>query len=170
MADHSKRDPRVDRLQQQNEQSTAWKQTLDDMDAIAADRRADGWDVTTVMAVHTDTVSRDMGDSDDFGLKHILPNNHAERFTGVFDDGFTQYLAYGSAVEGNMFAVIEFLDPETERSLLIACRYDMTRSKGMITSAEDAGVLYSHFKTIDGTVLGSFEHEVYEPLVSKPGR
>lgn len=162
-------DPRLKRLQnQQGSQSKAWEQTLEDMDAIADDRTAAGWDVVTVMAVHTDTVSRDMGEEDDFGLKHIIPDNHAERFTEAFDDGYTEYLAYGTDVDGYMFAVTELIDPEEERSILVANRYDMTRSRGMVQNAYDEGVLYSYFKTIDGTILGRFEHEEFEPLIKKP--
>ncbi len=148
----------------------AWKHTLDDMDAIAAERRDDGWDVRTLFSVHTDTVSRDMGDHDDFGLFHIVPNNQIHSFEEWFDpEEFTEYLVYGTDVEGYMYAVIEFIDPEAERSILLASRYDMTRAKGMVQSAQDEGVLYSRVKTVDGTVLGVFEHEEFNPLVAKPG-
>ncbi len=148
--------------------SNTWKQTLEDMEAIAEDRREDGWDVVTVMAAHTDAVSRDMGDDDEFGLVHIIPNNHAERFTDMFDsDAFTEYLAYGTEVEKFMYVVTELIDPERERSILIACRYDTVLAPGMAASAEDEGVLYTHVKTIDGTTLGTFEHEEYAPLLSK---
>lgn len=147
----------------------AWQQTLDDMDAIAEDRRSDGWDVRTLFSVHTDTVSRDMGDHDDFGLFHIVPDNQADSFEEWFDsEDFTEYLAYGTDVEGHMYAVIEFIDPDAERSILLASRYDMTRAKGMVDSAHDEGVLHSRVKTVDGTVLGSFEHEEFEPLIQRP--
>ncbi|WP_121742229.1 DUF7529 family protein [Natronorubrum halophilum] len=150
-------------------QTAAWKQTLDDMDAIAEQRRDDGWEVVTIMAAHTDTVSRDMGEDDTFGLIHVVPNNYADQFTNVFDsDEFTEYLAYGSAIDGFMYVVTELLDAETDRSILIASRYDMARADGMIKSAEDEGALYTHVKTIDGTILGSFRHEEYAPLVSRP--
>uniref|UniRef100_UPI003133B19B DUF7529 family protein n=1 Tax=Natronococcus wangiae TaxID=3068275 RepID=UPI003133B19B len=69
-----------------------------------------------------------------------------------------------------MYLATEFIDPSSDRSILIAGRYDLTLADGMITSAEDEGVLYTHVKTIDGTVLGSFEHEEYEPLIPGPKR
>jgi len=147
----------------------AWKQTLDDMDVIAEERRADGWDVRTLFSVHTDTVSIDMGDHDDFGLFHIVPNNQTDAFEEWFDlEEFTEYLVYGTDVEGFMYAVIEFIDSETKRSILLASRYDMTRAKGMVQSAHEEGVLYSRVKTVDGTVLGVFEHEEFTPLITKP--
>lgn len=153
----------------QGVQTEAWKQTLEDADAIAQERRDEGWEVVTIMAAHTDTVSRDMGDDDRFGLVHVVPNNYVAEFTDTFDsDEFTEYLAYGTEVDGFMFVVTELIDPETERSILIPSRYDIARAGGMITSAEDEGVLYTHVKTIDGTILGTFEHEEYDPFVSRP--
>lgn len=147
----------------------AWKQTLEDMEAIAEDRREDGWDVLTVIAAHTDTVTPGMGEEDYFGLVHIIPNNHAEEFSEMYDsDRFTEYLAYGAEVQAFMYVVTELIDPESQASILIASQYDMALSRGLIEAAEEAGVLYTHVKTIDGTILGSFEHEEYEPLITRP--
>lgn len=147
----------------------AWKGTLDDMEAIAEERREDGWDVLTLTAAHTDTVSKDMGDHDEFGLFHVVPDNHAEEFEEWFDpDEFTEYLAYGTDVEGFMYTVTEFIDSDTERSILLASRYDMVRADGLVESAVEEGVLYSHIKTIDGTTLGKFPHEEFSPLLKRP--
>jgi hypothetical protein len=147
----------------------AWKNTFDDMEAIAADRRSDGWEVLTVTAIHTDTVSIDMRDDDEFGLKMIIPDNHAEEFEPMYDpEAFTEYLSYGREIEGLMYAVLEFIDSDTGRSILVACRYDMRLADAMVSSAKKEGVLYSHLRTIDGTKVGVFEHEEWEPLVSPP--
>lgn len=149
--------------------SKTWKQTLEDMQAIADDRRSDGWEVTTIMAAHTDTVSRDMGEDDEFGLVHIIPNNYADAFTETFDaEAFTEYLAYGTELQKYFYLVTELIDPGHERSILIASRYDTLHAEGMVTSAKSAGVLYTHVKTIDGTILGTFEHESYGPLLGQP--
>lgn len=145
----------------------AWEQTLEDMEAIAADRRDDGWEVLTVTAAHTDTVSRDMGDHDDFGLFLVVPDNHAEAFAEMYDsDEFTEFLVYGAEIEQLMNVVIELIDPDDERSILLACQYDLALMRGgMAQNAMEEGVLYTHVKTIDGTVIGTFEHEEYEPLL-----
>lgn len=147
----------------------AWKQTLDDMNAMATDRREDGWDVHTIVAAHTDTVSVDTGDHDDFGLFHIIPDNYAEDFEETYDpDEFTEFIHYGTDVEGCMYAVTEFLDPDTKRSILIANQYDMTRASGMINSVKRNECIYTHVKTIDGTTLGVFKHDEYRPFIEKP--
>lgn len=150
--------------------ASAWEQTLEDMDSIAEDRRDDGWEVLAVMAIHTDTVSIDMNDHDDFGLMHVLPDAQAAEFAEVYDpDEFTEYLAYGSLIEGFMYAVTEFIDPDEKRSILVASQYDLKRARGLFESVEKEGVLYSHMKKVDGTYVGSFEHEEYEPLLPLMG-
>lgn len=163
-------DPHIQRLRGlKGTVAEAWKQTLEDMDAIAADRREDGWEVLTVVAVHTDTVSIDANQHDDFGLFHIIPNNHAEEFEQLYDPAkFTEYLIYGTDVQGCMYAVTEFLDTENRRAILIANQYDMTRASGMIQSAKRNECLYTHVKTIDGTTLGIYKHDEYRPLINKP--
>ena len=163
-------DPRTARRRDpEGVQTDAWKRTLEEMDVIAEDRRADGWSVFTLLSGQTDTVSRDMGEDDKFGLVHVIPDNYADDLVELYDsDEFTEYLAYGRDLDGFMYAVIEFIDPDEERSILLACRYDMAMAQGMVNSVLEEGVLYSHFKTIDGTILGSFEHEEYEPLVERP--
>lgn len=159
-------DPFVQRREALGEEHIkAWEQTLEDAYGIAEDRRADGWEATVVMAAHTDTVSKDMGDHDRFGLMHIIPNNYADDFSEAYDDGFTEYLVYGISVQQNMYLVIDLIDPDRERSILVPCSYDLAFAQGVYESADEAGYLPSYFKTIDGTVLGTFEHEEFDPLL-----
>ena len=159
-------DPRVDRQRDPDGQkSAAWSRTLSEMDEIAADRREAGWDVLTVRASQTDTVSESMGDDDDYGFYHYLPKSDGEAFERFYDDNFSEYLAYGSAIGRLRFLVIELLDPDRERAVAMACWYDSAFANGMIRSADQEGRLYSYMKRIDGTVLGTFEYEEYGPLV-----
>jgi len=145
----------------------AWQQTLDEMDALAADRRADGWEVLTVMAAHTDTVSRDMREHDRFGLSHIVPDSDADAFAELYDeDAFDEYLAYGTEVEQYMYLVTELVDAERERSIMIASQYDTTFAPGMVENAREEGVLHTYVKRIDGTILATVDHEAFEPLIA----
>lgn len=148
-----------------------WEHTLEEAQRIRDERREDGWEAEFVMAAHTDTVTRDMKDHDRFGLMHIIPANYQDAFTGMYDEeAFTEYLAYGNAVNGIMYVVIDLIDPERERSLLIPCEYDMTMADGMVSNAMEEGALYSYFKKIDGTILGRFRYEEFGPLVTPPNR
>ncbi|WP_254862395.1 DUF7529 family protein [Halovivax gelatinilyticus] len=164
-------DPHVERRKDpEGVHTETWKRVLEQMDAIADDRRDDGWEVLTIMAGHTNTVGRDGDESKKFGLCHIVPNKKAEAFEDFYDEEtFTEYLAYGTSVGVFMYVVTELIDPTNDRSVLIASRYDMSYAKAMIQDAEREGVLYTHVQTLDGTVIGSFEHEEYAPLITKPG-
>lgn len=146
-----------------------WGHVLEEAKRLRDERRADGWEAEFVMAAHTDTVSKDMKDHDRFGLMHIIPRNYADTFVEMYDEeAFTEYFAYGNAVEGVMYVVIDLIDPERERSILVPCEYDMTIADGLVTSAIEEGALYSYFKRIDGTILGTFRYEEFEPLVTPP--
>lgn len=170
MDDNGTYDPRAARRRDpEGVHSETWKQTLEDMEAIADERRREDWAVWTVFAAHTDTVSIDMGEEDRFGLVHVVPNNQTEPFETVYDPAsFTEYLAYGTRVEHSMYLVTELIDPADERSILVASQYNVAMADGMVESAEEKGYLPSVFRTIDGTTLGTFEHEEYGPLLGRP--
>jgi len=145
----------------------AWEGTLEELAALADERRADGWDVVDVAAIHTDPVTPDMGDDEErFGIVYTIADNHADAVIEAFEVGeFTEYQAYGRIVAGYVFQVVELLDPERERALLIASSYDRTRARGLSEAAREHDRLYTHAKTIDGTPLGVVKHEAYEPLL-----
>lgn len=152
-----------------NAVSQAWKQTNEEMRALAEQRREAGWEVVTATAVHTDPVGIEQGTDDRFGLVSIVPDNHADAVDDAFERGdFTRFEAYRNEVEGDAFLVTELLDPERELAVLLASSYDLRRARAMIESARDEGVLYTHAKTLDGTHLGSVRHEEWRPLVPDP--
>ena len=144
--------------------------TNEDMEAIAEERREEGWEVVSMPAVHTSPVSRDMGeDPERFGLVHIIPDNYADEFADAYDRGsFPEYLAYRNQIENSAFLVTEFIDPDSETVILVASRYDLRHAEAMIRSAIDEGELHTHVRTLDGTELGSFRHEEFGALVPTP--
>ena len=167
---HEESDPFVRRRENLGEAHTnTWERTLEEAQMLVEEREEDGWEATYVMSAHTDTVSRDMGDHDRFGLMHVLPNNFADRFSEAFDpDGFDEFLVYGTSVNGVMFVILELIDSAAEREIIVPCSYDMTMGQGMSEAAAEEGALPSYFKTIDGEILGRFDHETVEPLVTPP--
>ncbi len=147
---------------------TAWQATNDDMQTIAADRRADGWTTTAMPAVHTSPVSRDSGEDDRFGLVPIIPGNHAAAFSTAYENHtFPEYLAYRRQVEFAVFLVIEHLDPAAEHALLLACHYDARKAKGMVANALKIDELHAYCQTLDGTLLGTFTYPDPRPLLPR---
>jgi hypothetical protein len=146
---------------------SAWSQTLEDMESIAEARREEGWDAVTLTTANTGPISRGDNDNPDrFGLVTVLPDNYAEEFEEMYEShDLDQYQVYSNMVEGFMYIVLEVLDAEEQTSLFLALRYDLVLAEGMINSALDEGTLYTHVNTIDGTELGTFEHQDYEALL-----
>ncbi|SDJ25906.1 hypothetical protein SAMN05216226_101364 [Halovenus aranensis] len=148
--------------------SEAWDRTIADMRALATGREEDGWETYTVIAAHTDAVGAKRGDYRHCGLSHVIPDNHTDVFEDVYDESeFTEFLVYGQPVETFMFLVTELIDPDRERSIFVAGSYDPVRGANLPEYGEAHGVLSSYFRTIDGTILGSFDHERWEPLVGQ---
>lgn len=144
----------------------AWLRTNDDMEAVAEDRRSEGWDVTSMPAVHTSPVGRATGDDDRFGLVHVIPDNHADAFTDAFERGeFPDYQAYRNEIQSHVFLVTELLDPDSETVILIASHYDVQHAAALFNTVHQEGCIYTHAETVDGTELGSVRHDEYEPFV-----
>jgi len=146
----------------------AWRLTNEDMEAVATERRREGYDVTTATAVHTNPVARSHGDDDRFGLVYILPDNHADDFRAAYEraDGeFPDFVAYRREVNISSFLVTELLDQETETAIVVAGHFDARRVGGLAKSAIEADAMYTHAETLDGTHLGSVRHEEYEPFL-----
>lgn len=149
----------------------AWVRTIEDMEALADERREQGWDVVAIPAGDTTAVSRDAGNDDRFGIVHVIADNHAEEFSEAFERGsFPRYEAYRNEVSGFVYLVTELLDPETETAILLAGQYRLRHASGMVEAARDEGVLYTHVQTLDGTALGTFRHDEFGPLVPDAGR
>lgn len=144
----------------------AWTRTNDEMELIAERRREEGWDVVSMPAVHTSPVGKDQGGDDRSGLVHVLPDNHAGSFSDAFERGtFPQYRAYRNEVDGYVYQVTELVDPESGTIALVAGQYDRRFAEGMITTAMEEDRLFVHFRTIDGTVLGSVRYESFDALL-----
>lgn len=144
----------------------AWEQTIEETELIAEDRRERGWEAITIPAAHTSPAGEPRDAEEQPGLVHIVPDNHADAFADAFESGtFPEFEVYRNEVEGNVFLVTELVDPETETVVLIRGRYDFSLAEGMISAAMETGAIYTHVKTIDGTLLGSIRHELVTPFV-----
>ncbi|QSW98037.1 DUF7529 family protein [Haloterrigena alkaliphila] len=144
----------------------AWVQTNEDMTALAEQRRDEGWETVAIPAAHTAPLSRDAGRDDRFGIVHVIPGNHADAFADAFENReFPRYEAYRNEVGQAVFFVTELLDPETSTAILLAGQYEFQNAPGMVNAAEAEGCLYTHVETLDGTILGSFRHDEYKPLI-----
>jgi hypothetical protein len=147
----------------------AWQRTLDDMEALAEELREDGWDVVTIPAGHTAPENPDAGETDRWGLVHVIPGNKAEPFgEAVEANEFPRFEVYQQEVDGRVFLVTALEDPDSETAILIAGNFEMRHAPGLVNTAQDEGHMYTHVQKLDKTVLGTFRHEDYEPFFPDP--
>lgn len=152
-----------------DEKKQAWKATLADMDAIAEEREADGWDVLTLAAGDTAPLGRGTEDDEgEFGLSYVVGADDAEAFRDAFEAGeFPVYDVYRQTQLGHVFVVTELRDPDTDQVVLIAGGYLQYDEKMCAYTAREEGEMYTHVKKLDGTKLGVFHHDGYEKFFPK---
>jgi hypothetical protein len=169
--DSGRVDPETRLKDHKGVRNETWKQTNEEMQLLAEERRDEGWDVVTFPAVHTSVFSKEVGDDDEFGIEYVVADNHAEEFSAAFEPGtFTQYQVYRTIVSQNAFQVLELLAPDSGEAILVAGMYKLQDAQGLEASARDEEALYSFFKRIDGTRLGTIRHEEFEAMLPRPGQ
>jgi hypothetical protein len=138
----------------------AWAATLEDMDALAEEYEAEGWATVTIPAGHTATEAPESGDDERYGLVYVIPDNYAEEFTDALDAGeFPQYDVFRNESHGQVFLVTVLADPDSARAVFVAGGFERRGSRPLMSVAHETGTMYTHLQTLDGTQLGSFEHD-----------
>lgn len=139
----------------------AWAATLDDMNALAAEYEAEGWETVTIQS--GSTTARGEHDEGPFGLYFLTPGNKADAFVDAVEAGeFPEYEVYRAEQDGKVFLVVELRDAETETAIFIAGTFELRNSLACVKQAVEEEAMYTHVRTLDGTLLGSFRHEGYE--------
>ncbi|MFC4359834.1 hypothetical protein ACFO0N_17960 [Halobium salinum] len=141
----------------------AWGATLEEMEAMAEELADEGWETVTIAAGHTAPENPNSGEGDRFGLTHVVPDNKAEEFEALFEPGaFTRYEVYRNDADGREFVLTVLYDDDREAAIFVAGSYELRHAGGCVSAAKEAGKMYTHVQTLDGTHLGSFEHDDYE--------
>ena len=148
---------------------TGWEQTLQDVEAMARDRAEAGFE--TLVLTSDDTTPKPPGSSDEWGLVYIVPSNQAEEFRAFTDEvDFEDTVVYQASSSGHAFVVTECLDTERGRVLFVAGTYRLHRASSLAEAALDRSEMYTHIKKLDGTVLGTIEHDDAEQFFPDPER
>ena len=141
----------------------AWEQTIEDARALEAERRDGGWETVLIPSGQTATEPPRVGNTDRYGLVHVIPDNFVEEFEDFFERGtFTEFDVYRAEASGRVFLVTELLDPDEKLAILVIANYKLRDAAELIETVVEAGDMYTHVQTLDGTHRGSFEHEDYE--------
>lgn len=157
--DDLERDPEA-RAAHLEQQKAAWQETLDDMEAMAEAREAEGWETLTVTALDGAPKDAETDDRDRHGLVFVVPDNQADDLEAAVDAGeFPRYQVYRAERSGDVFLVIEYLDPDTETAVYVAGTFELRFAQGMVREAREEGATYTHYQTLDTTPVGSFRHD-----------
>ncbi|ERH13667.1 MAG: hypothetical protein J07HB67_02711 [halophilic archaeon J07HB67] len=139
----------------------AWQRTLDDTEALAERRAADGWETLVIPAGDTAPEPPDAGDTDRFGLAHVVPGNFADDFEELTDDdpGFGSYDVYRADNDGRVFVTTELMDEERGLAVYVVGTYELRHAGDLIQTAVDRRRMYTHLQRLDGTRVASIVHE-----------
>jgi hypothetical protein len=156
---------------QADARKNAWKQTLQDMRITGKERREEGWTVLEIGAGDTAPLSRDAGDTEKFGISYVIPGNKREEFLDVYDEtAYDDVNVYQAMAGGNVFILTEVRDTDSRDAILLAGSYEARHADGCVRAALDEGKMYTHVRTLDGTFLGSFEHDDVGAFFPNPDR
>lgn len=162
--DDLERDPEA-RAAHLEQQKAAWQETIDDMEAMAEAREEEGWETLTVTALDGAPKDSETDDQGRHGLVFVVPDNQAEDLEAAIDAGeFPRYQVYRAEQSGEVFLVIEYLDPETETAVYAAGTFELRFAKGMVREAREEEATYTHYQTLDTTPVGSFRHDGAEAV------
>lgn len=148
---------------------SGWAQTLDDMRAMARNREESGYETVTFHAGHTAPKGPDQGETDRWGLFYIIPGDDAEPFQSALEQSdFDETAVYQTAIDRYAFLVTEVIDHDRAFDLMIAGSYRRDAASPLVRSAMERGRMYSHVRKLDGTHLGTLEHDDPEAFFPDP--
>ena len=144
-----------------------WLQLLAEMETIAAEYEEDGWETLSIAAGDAAAVGPENGHVDGHGYVYVVPGDDAAAFEELFvPAGFPRTEVYRATTATHLFLATAFLDPSSETAIVLAGVLDRDGLADCERAARETGVMYSHLRKVDGTHLGSFEHD--EPTLFFP--
>lgn len=143
-----------------SQSQAALQQTIADMNAMAADREEAGYETLTVTAGDTTPKTPNTGDSEEWGLSYVIPGDVGDEFVTLYDRGdFNEIGVYQADSDGIRFMVTECLNHDEQIAVFIAGTFQLMHAAPLVRTALDRGHMYTHLKKVDGTQLGSIDHD-----------
>ncbi|WP_136689868.1 DUF7529 family protein [Halorhabdus amylolytica] len=150
---------------------SGWEQTLTDVEAMARDRADSGFETVILTSDNTTPKPPETGETDEWGLVYIVASNQAQEFLTVSDRAeFDDTIVYQASSAGHVFVVTECLDTERNLALFVAGTYSMQNASALVEAAVEREKMYTHLKKLDGTLLGTIEHDDAEQFFPDPER
>lgn len=150
-------------------EDTPWEATRADMDAMAAELAADGWETLRIVAGDTAAVGPAAGPDDDdrFGLVHVIQGDDADRLEElVAASEFTSSEAYTAVADGTEFVVTVVRDPDARVAVLFAGAFEYRSASACFAAGVREDAMYTYAQRLDGTRVAVFEHD--DPTIFDP--
>jgi len=145
--------------------SSGWAQVLEEMDAMAAELEDAGWRTLSIAAGDAAAVTADTSSTGRHGYSYVIPGDAADEFEALFaPDGFARTDVYRADGGTDLYLLTVLKDPPTEATILIAGAFDRSRLPDCRRAAETAGTMYTDVFRVDGTRVGTFEHDDPTPF------
>lgn len=147
----------------------AWTQTIQDTMRMRADREERGYSTVVIPAGDTTPIAPQDGDSDFYGFSYLAPDDRAASFRECYEDGdFTEFAVYQASASGSGFIVTECIDDDAKQTIFLCGAYQLRDAPRLVRAAMKRDRLYSRVRTLDGTVVGTFEHDDVSAFFPNP--
>lgn len=134
----------------------SWARTLEEMQAMAEQRREDGREAVVVPAGDTGVTSTDDGDG--IELVFVVPGNKADEVGRLVEENpLEKYDVYRRTVDDQVYVVVEYFDSDGP-SLFVAGAYRLGDAGNVVRVADADATFYTHLRKLDRTPVATFEH------------
>lgn len=134
----------------------AWARTLEEMQAMADQRREEGHEAVAVPAGDTGVATTDDGAG--IELVFVVPGNEADDVARLVEENpLATFDVYRRTVDDHVYVVVEYFDEEGP-SVFVAGAYRIGDAGNAVTAADDDATFYTHLRKLDRTPVARFEH------------
>jgi hypothetical protein len=129
----------------------AWEAVLEDMEATAAEYRADDWETVELHPGDVTPLPPAEGSNGDdrVGFDVVVQGEEFDRLQSVLEDAaFESYEAYRAQQGGVVFVVVVNRSSETRQAVLVPLYYEVARAERMLERAADEGVLRTYVRPL----------------------
>lgn len=137
----------------------AWELTIKEMETLAEERAAEGWETLTVTPADTAPTPPEAGEDERFGLIHTVSKDVGQEFRAANEAGFDRYNVYRRVIGSWLFLVTELQSDAAGRAVFIAAAVDRALADNLATAAAERGRMYTHLQALEQNRFGTVRHD-----------
>lgn len=160
----------LEQIAQTSDQAKSnWERTVEDMQAMAADREDAGYETLTVISGNTAPKAPEDTESGEWGLFYVVPGEVADEITAFVERAdFDETAVYQASVDRYAFIVTECIDYDESLDLFVAGTYELPYAGDLVRTALERDRMFTHLQRLDGTRVASIGHDDAESFFPDP--